>query len=168
MSAFNVFFHVLFIRAGAVGAWFISLCVTCSDSSMKPKCGIFRINTRGICLLVSLDLHVYLCKLFFQEQANSSFELCLEMHPWGCHFKNIICVLESAPAQGWTQHLPGFSPKHRVSPEQCEQAAGACWWEIPVKGGGLLPRAGGVTGRRDCNPLEVKDGHSDTATSLWN
>lgn len=65
MSDFSVFFHLLFIRAETVGAWFISLCVTRSDSSMKPKCGVFGINTKGICLLVSSDLRVYLCELGF-------------------------------------------------------------------------------------------------------
>lgn len=87
MSDFNVFFHVLFIRAETVCARFISLCVIWSDFSTKSKFGIFRIYTRGFCLLVSSGLHVYLCNLclsgsgkFQMCAGNALFELPLQEH----------------------------------------------------------------------------------------
>lgn len=168
MSDFSVFFHVLFIRAETVGVWFISLCVTRSDSSMKPKCGVFGINTKGICLPVSSDLHVYLCELGFSGTGKFQlWALC-----WKCSLRAVtsrtsfMCLNQHLPRAELNTFLaPVPSTEAPLSSEnrQLVPAGGN-----PSEGWGLLARAGGVTGWGGRNPLEVKDGRSDTEISLWN
>lgn len=98
MSDFNVFFHVPFIRTETICAWFISLCVICSDFSMKPKFGIFRINTKGICLLVGLDLHVYPCNLGLSR--TGKFQLCAMCWKcilWAATSRSFMCLNQYLP-----------------------------------------------------------------------
>lgn len=99
MSDFSVFFKVLFTRAETICAWFISLCIICSDFSMKPKFDIFRINTKGICLLVGLDLHVYLCNLGLS--GTGKFQLCAVC--WKC---TLWAATSRTSFMCWNQYLP--------------------------------------------------------------